>query len=199
MNQIVLDEVDEFRVARQYDILRTLYREALTNKLSLSSALAATFLLILAFIATRVFFRVMFALSDALRRWWYGSTVFLAPFASHVRVKCGVRRCPSCHDLSACVVVACDPSTGVLGEGVHQVRPVVAAARSFFLFFFHSHSAHVVPTVLYCRNPDAFEWYADYRDIKDLLLPHLTSKSRVLHLGCGTSGTTKRRGGKVML
>lgn len=39
----------------------------------------------------------------------------------------------------------------------------------------------------YARHPEDFEWYAEYKDVRDLIVPLVSPRDKVLHVGCGTS------------
>eukprot|EP01057_Protomagalhaensia_wolfi_P001594 Protomagalhaensia_wolfi_Nauph_80__1593@NODE_1984_length_1256_cov_12_742810_g1552_i0_p1_GENE_NODE_1984_length_1256_cov_12_742810_g1552_i0NODE_1984_length_1256_cov_12_742810_g1552_i0_p1_ORF_typecomplete_len203_score7_95Methyltransf_31/PF13847_6/5_9e19Methyltransf_11/PF08241_12/1_6e18Methyltransf_23/PF13489_6/6_9e17Methyltransf_25/PF13649_6/3_4e13Methyltransf_12/PF08242_12/9_5e12TPMT/PF05724_11/9_8e12Ubie_methyltran/PF01209_18/1_6e11NodS/PF05401_11/2_3e09CMAS/PF02353_20/1_3e08MetW/PF07021_12/1e07Te len=39
----------------------------------------------------------------------------------------------------------------------------------------------------YTKDPDAFEWYADYTLLRSLIGETFSKKSKILHVGCGTS------------
>ena len=39
----------------------------------------------------------------------------------------------------------------------------------------------------YTASQEPHDWFATFADIARFLIPHLTSSSRILHLGCGTS------------
>eukprot|EP01055_Gregarina_sp_Pseudo9_P005576 Gregarina_sp_Pseudo_9__5575@NODE_74_length_4574_cov_25_621830_g68_i0_p4_GENE_NODE_74_length_4574_cov_25_621830_g68_i0NODE_74_length_4574_cov_25_621830_g68_i0_p4_ORF_typecomplete_len203_score24_66Methyltransf_31/PF13847_6/2_9e19Methyltransf_11/PF08241_12/4_1e18Methyltransf_25/PF13649_6/5e13Methyltransf_23/PF13489_6/7_8e13Ubie_methyltran/PF01209_18/7_2e13TPMT/PF05724_11/4_1e09Methyltransf_12/PF08242_12/7_6e08MetW/PF07021_12/1_2e06NodS/PF05401_11/8_8e07CMAS/PF02353_20/9_9e06TehB/PF03848_14/4_6e05Me len=39
----------------------------------------------------------------------------------------------------------------------------------------------------YTKDPEAFEWYADYGLLKSLINDICSKKSKILHVGCGTS------------
>lgn len=43
------------------------------------------------------------------------------------------------------------------------------------------------------RDPDPFEWYQDYANLKHILLPYTTKAAHILVVGCGNSGQASTR------
>lgn len=106
----------------EYHPLRQLYREALTNQLSVQSAVLAVCILVIMFWATRLFLRFMFWLFDRVNDWRTGGVVVLAPFESQV-IAAGRDCCAARRVLEQLIygVTRVRCVSGVLGARIRQV------------------------------------------------------------------------------